>query len=120
MKIGKVLIILLVSFFVVGCGNKTPKYSNLTKEEITQVMAEKEYIILDVRTKEEYEKGHLVDSINYPYDEINETIELDKDKNIFVYCQSGNRSKMAFNTLKKLGYKVYDLGAFESIDLPKE
>ena len=103
-----------------GCNSSPPKYNNLSKEEIYQVMAEKDYIILDVRTKEEYESGHLVDSINYPYDEINDSIELDRNKNVFVYCKSGRRSKIAFDTLKELGYTVYDLGAFEGIDLPKE
>ena len=47
-------------------------------------------------------------------------MELDKSKTILVYCQSGNRSGMSYNILISLGYEVYDLGAFESIDLPKE
>ena len=51
-------------------------------------------------------------------DEIDDKIS--KNKVIFVYCKSGNRSKIAFNTLKNLGYEVYDLGAFTEIDLPKE
>lgn len=116
----KIFIIIIISIFLVGCGNNNPKYSDLSKDEIIEVMSEKDYIILDVRTKEEYENGHIVNSINYPYDEINESIELDKNKNIFVYCKSGKRSKIAFTTLRNLGYTVYDLGAFESIDLPKE
>ena len=37
-----------------------------------------------------------------------------------VYCQSGNRSSTAYNILKNLGYEVLDLGAYESISLPKE
>lgn len=91
-----------------------------TNNNFEEIMANEEYIIVDVRTKEEYEISHVVDAINIPYDEISDSVELDKNKNIFVYCKSGNRSQIAFNELKKLGYNVYDLGAFNEIDLPKK
>lgn len=106
--------IVCICLLVTGCGNKE-KESDLDK-----LLAEKEYIIVDVRTKEEYDESHIKDSINIPYDEIDGNIELDKDKNIFVYCSSGNRSKIAYDTLISLGYTVHDLGAFSSIDLTKE
>ena len=77
------------------------------------------YIIVDVRTAEEFMDGHLVGAINIPYDEI-DTVELDKTKNIFVYCKSGKRSGIAFHTLQELGYHVYDLGSYDDIDLEKE
>ena len=112
MKKGIVLLLTLV-ILLCGCGKKEePSYKEL--------MNMKEYVILDVRTKEEYESGHIKEAINIPYDTINENTNLDKNKNIFVYCRSGSRSKMAYDTLQKLGYTVYDLGAFDSIDLPKE
>ncbi len=108
------MIVVLASLFLIGCGTKEV---NLTYKEIMQ---EKEYTIVDVRTKEEYESGHIKGAINIPYDEINENTDLDKNKNIFVYCRSGARSKTAYNALKELGFSVYDLGAFENIDLEKE
>ena len=108
------LVIVFISIFAVGCGSKKEE------SDLDKLLAEKEYIIVDVRTKEEYDISHVKDAINIPYDVIDETIDLDKDKNIFVYCKSGNRSKIAYNKLTSLGYTVYDLGAFESIDLPKE
>ena len=83
-------------------------------------MADGNYIIVDVRTKEEYETSHIKDAINIPYDEIDETINLDKSKKILVYCQSGNRSKKAFVSLTNIGYNVYNLGGIDDIDLPKE
>ena len=83
-------------------------------------MADGNYIIVDVRTKEEYESSHIRGAINIPYDEIDESIELDKSKKILVYCQSGNRSKKAFVSLTNIGYNVYNLGGIEDIDLPKE
>ena len=110
----KILIILSLSLMLWGCADTS------SKTEIKKIMAEKEYIIVDVRTKEEYEESHIVGAINVPYDQIHENTNLDRNKNIFVYCRSGNRSEVAFNTLTNLGYIVYDLGAFAEIDLPKE
>ena len=83
-------------------------------------MADGNYIIVDVRTKEEYESSHIKDAINIPYDEIDESTNLDKNVKILVYCQSGNRSKKAFVSLTNLGYNAYNLGGINDIDLPKE
>ena len=107
----KVLIILCLSFMLCACSNEFNDF------DVKKIMSENEYIIVDVRTSEEYKESHLKDAINIPYDQLNNT--LDKDKIIFVYCRSGTRSKIAYDTLIKLGYNVYDLGAFEEIDLPK-
>ena len=107
----KILFILISILFIGGC-TSTSDYKTL--------MENNDYVILDVRTKDEYDESHVIDAINIPYDEIDETIEIDKDKLIFVYCKSGNRSSIAYNTLTNLGYEVYDLGAFKDIDLDKE
>lgn len=110
----KNLIILALCLTIVGCGSK--QYSN----DIEKVMAENEYIVVDVRSAWEYNKGHVVNAINIPYETIDENTNLDKDKVIFVYCQSGGRSAIAFEMLKNLGYTVYDLGGYDSVNLPKE
>ena len=110
----KIVILLLASIFLFGC-NKTEK-----TKTYQDIMAEKEFIIIDVRTKEEYESEHIKEAINIPVDQIDDSIQLEKDKNIFVYCRSGARSKKAYNILKELGYSVYDLGAYDSISLSKE
>ena len=80
----------------------------VSMNEIISIMEENEnYIILDVRTIEEYDEGHIPNAICIP----NETIDEDvinklpsKDQLILIYCRSGNRSKQAANKLKKLGY----------------
>ena len=82
-------------------------------------MAENDYVIIDVRTKEEYEEEHIKDAINIPYEEIADKINTTKDKMIFVYCYSGGRSKIAYDSLVAMGYTVYDLGGIAKIDLPK-
>jgi len=109
----KFLIVILV-LFLTGCSDINKKV------DIEAIMDENEYIIIDVRTKNEYDEAHIVGSINVPYDEIDKDINIDKEIVIFVYCRSGARSSIAFNTLTNLGYTVYDLGAFDGIDLPKE
>ena len=116
MKITTLVLILISSLFLIGCTNN----NQTQKEEIMQIMKENEYVMIDVRTKEEYDTSHIQDAINIPYNEIDETINIDKTKVVLVYCQSGNRSKMAYNTLTSLGYQTYDLGAMSQIDLPKE
>lgn len=107
----KKLFLILMMFLIVGCGNKI---------DIEKLMSENEYVIMDVRTEEEYNELHLVDSINIPYNEIDAILDIDKDKIIFVYCRTGNRSKVAYDKLVSLGYEVYDLGSIYSIDLLKE
>ena len=111
----KIIVLLLSILLLVGCNNKE-KESNILEE----VLKENNYIIVDVRSKEEYDSSHVVGSINIPYDTIDENTDLDKSKTIIVYCRSGKRSSIASETLKKLGYNVLDLGAFDSINLDKE
>ncbi|XMB86096.1 CoA-disulfide reductase [Mycoplasmatota bacterium WC44] len=67
--------------------------------------------ILDVRTKKEYEKGHIESSINIPVDEIREHLdELPKDKHIHIYCAVGQRAHIAVSILASHGYKTSNLG----------
>ena len=94
--------------------------SFITGEKMQELMKENDYIILDVRTEDEYNNSHVKGAINIPHNLIDENIALDKTKIIFVYCLSGRRSSLAHNTLEALGYTVYNLGAFENIDLPKD
>ena len=80
----------------------------ITAEEAKQIMdSEANYIILDVRTDEEYAEGHIPNAIlipDYEIEEKAETILTDKNQTILVYCRSGNRSKSASEILARLGY----------------
>lgn len=106
------IIILFLCFILIGCGEAT--------DDIKTIMKKNEYIVVDVRESWEYNSGHVIGAVNIPYNKIDENTTLDKDKVIFVYCKSGGRSSIAFETLKNLGYTVYDLGAYDSVELPKE
>ena len=77
-------------------------------KDINEYLKEKEdsTILLDVRTKEEYEEGHIPGSINVELDYINTVKDVIKDKEskIYLYCRSGHRSGIALNAMKELGY----------------
>jgi len=109
----KKILICLIILIICGCTNNK-EVNNLDK-----VFKEDNYIIVDVRSIHEYKEEHIENAINIPYDQIDENIELDKDKVILVYCRSGGRSKIAYDKLKSLGYMTYDLGAMEKVDIPK-
>ncbi len=120
-KIIFILGCLLFIFCITGCENSDSKQGIQEEKTLEQILYENNYILLDVRSEEEFSKGHLVGALNIPHDVIRENLSfLDKSKVLLVYCRSGNRSKLAYNTLKGLGYQVYDLGAYDSIDLEKE
>ena len=109
----KKVIILMLACLLCGCSNQ------LSKKELNNIIKEDNYVLIDVRTESEYNELHIKDSINIPYDQINDK-DIDKSKIVLVYCASGKRSKFAYDELSKLGYKVYDLGSINSIDLEKE
>ena len=111
----KAILLVFVIVLLCGCGNE--KKEKLTLKTIVE---RGNYTIVDVRTAEEYEEGHIAGALNLPYDEIDGNVELEKDKTIIVYCRSGARSKIARARLQKLGYEVFDAGAYDNIDLEKE
>ena len=73
--------------------------------------------LIDVRTAEEYKAGHIAGSVNLSLQEIQAGKMPDtmKDKTIYVYCHSGNRSGQAAVILKNAGYTVVDLGAITHV-----
>lgn len=110
----KKLIIIMALFLLTGCA--TTKMS--AKQAIEKMSKEDSYIILDVRTREEYEEKHIKDAINIPLADITDGISEvlpDFDENIYVYCRSGNRSHQAAKKLTKLGYTdVVDMGGISN------
>lgn len=71
------------------------------------------FVLLDVRTPQEYSGQRIAGSINLPLDKVEEQIETlipNKDKAVYVYCMSGSRSIVAVEIMQNLGYKnVYDM-----------
>ena len=118
-------ILLMMTLLLTGCTTPTKPaaeantYRQITMQEAVEMMEkEDDYIILDVRTEQEYIAGHIPGAIVIP----NETIGTedipqlpDKDQLIMVYCRSGNRSKQASDKLVKLGYtNIVEFGGINS------
>ena len=113
----KIFLAALAIFVLAGCSKETAEnsYKQISMDEAVTMMAEEtDYIILDVRTPEEFAEKHIPNAINVPNETIgeNEIPELPrKDQMILVYCRSGNRSKQASEKLVKLGYtNIYEFG----------
>ena len=124
----KLVVLFLAVMMLTACGQDKEKnqgavYVNITAEEAKQIMESEEgYIILDVRTQEEYDQGHIPNAILIPDTEIEtkaEEVLSDKEQLILVYCRSGRRSKMAAEALVELGYtNIKEFGGI--IDWPYE
>ena len=121
----KLVFLLLAVMLLTACGQDTEKaaYVNITAEDAKRIMdSGEDYIILDVRTQEEYDAGHIPGAIVVPHEEITEKAEevlMDKDQLILVYCRSGRRSKIAAEALTELGYtNIKEFGGI--LDWPYE
>ncbi len=123
-----ILLTVALTLFSCGCGKENDiKNDNITKENITEnstvnslgyeqisgeeakkiMDSETGYIIIDARTQEEFDEGHIENAILIPEYEISERAEKelpDKNQLILVYCRSGRRSKIAAQALVELGY----------------
>ena len=132
-KVKGLIIMLLISLSLFGmtaCDgeNKSEKesqnpitYEQITAEQAKAIMdTEKDYVIIDARTEEEFAEGHIENAILIPeYEIVNRAEEElpDKEQLILVYCRSGRRSKIASEELVKLGYtNVKEFGGI--IDWP--
>ena len=113
LKINKRFLIALLTFTLpfgcVGCSDGgSASYDQISGAETKALMdSESGYIIIDARTQEEYDQGHIPGAIMIPEYEIADRAEKelpDKDQLILVYCRSGRRSKIAAEELVKLGY----------------
>lgn len=103
------LLTLALPFGCVGCSDGgSATYEQISGAEAKALMDRVSgYIIIDARTQEEYDAGHIPGAIMIPEYEIADRAEKelpDKDQLILVYCRSGRRSKIAAEELVKLGY----------------
>lgn len=122
------ILVLLAALLLAGCGKQTVKTQeaalmNITAKEAKKLMdSESGYVILDVRTEQEYAQGHIPGAILIPDYEISEKAEsvlTDKDQLILVYCRSGRRSKNAAAQLEEMGYtRIREFGGI--LDWPYE
>lgn len=103
-------------------GKAAYQYHKISAEEAYEMMVSQEVVVVDVRTREEYESGHIENAVLVPNESIGSEIPealTDKEATLLIYCRSGRRSKEAAQKLLALGYQnVYDFGGV--IDWPYE
>ena len=113
LKRNKRFLLMLLAFALpfgcIGCSDGgSATYEQISGAEAKALMdSESGYIIIDARTQEEYDQGHIPGAILIPEYEIADRAEkelTDKNRLILVYCRSGRRSKIAAEELVKLGY----------------
>ena len=118
-KIIMLTALMALALFAGGCGSgQAAQPRQVSAAEAQKMMAsEKDYVIVDVRTKGGYATGHIPKAINIPNENIDKTPPAElKDKNqlIFVYCRSGARSMTASNKLAQMGYtNIVEMGGIK-------
>ena len=122
------LLLLVLLLCVSACAtdgkNVTASSANKTYTQISQdvakdmILKDGSLVIVDVRTKGEYEAGHIPGAILIPNESITDRKPEhlpDMNQVILVYCRSGNRSKQAAQKLANMGYKkVYEFGGINT------
>ena len=122
--IGSIAMALLIIFAWQGCGQekqaeeKAP--ARLTAQEFQKQVDTQPGIIIDVRTQEEYNAGHLA-AVDQHHNLLNGDFKtqlksLDKDKTYYLYCRSGNRSGQAAQLMVQNGFNnVYNIGGYQDL-----
>lgn len=106
--------------------NQSGEIKQVTVQETSEAVKKENVQFIDVRTPEEYAGGHAPKVVNYPLDKIETDLaKLDKNKPVYVICQTGRRSQKAAESLQKAGFKeIYNVkggtGEWISAGLPTE
>lgn len=112
------MITILVPLFVLASAvTLTAKVKNISTKKAYELIEERDgdsdFVILDVRTPEEFAEGHIENAVNIDFyaDTFPDELDvLDRDKTYLIYCQSGGRSGSATRMMKELGFKdVYNM-----------
>lgn len=110
------IIILIILVIIVASQNKKVVIINATdSKSVSELTSDKDIVIIDVRSKSEYNDGHIPQAKNIEYTQIKDKVKYDLDTKIAVYCQTGARSHLAAVQLNEMGYKyVYDMGGIDN------
>ena len=124
LKTSKMVLCIVIAFvlaFSCSCDGKAnnatqvPEYRKISAQQAKEMMDSGDpYVLLDVRTQEEFDGGHIKNAIllpDYEIEEKAESIIIGKNQIILVYCRTGVRSEIASKKLIEMGYaNVYDFG----------
>jgi len=105
------LVLAVMLTLSVSCVTQVPTYTDVTPEEAYEMINQQEVMVLDVRTQEEYDSGHIPDALLIPLSELESRLgELNEADHTLVYCASGRRSAKAANLLVTNGFiHVYNV-----------
>ena len=118
----KIILLTFVLISFIACGQKEKGKSNNTNSDQASISlispsdlnnVNKDILLIDVRTPQEFASGHLENAVNINYFDSDFTAQLktlDKNKTVYLYCKSGRRSANAAEKLEDMGFvKIYDL-----------
>ena len=108
------ILALLIALLILGCLQQSTKasYKDISAEEAYELLKNSKVVVIDVRSREEFEKEHIDDAINLVLSpEFKEKIlHLDKNATYLVYCNTGFKSRIAAEIMVREGFKnVYSL-----------
>lgn len=116
-SIRRLFLLIVVAVSLLGCTSTTEKaYQQISVQAAKEKMDTEEVYVVDVRTKEEFAQGHIVNAINLPLDTLTKTMEYPfaQEDQVLVYCRSGNRSAQAAEKLSEFGFThIYDFGGIQ-------
>lgn len=106
-------VLLLLMGLSTACNSGKTVYEDVSKERFAELIESGEGLLIDLRTPEEYEEGHIEGSVNIDFfanDFETEIAKLDKNKPVYIYCASGGRSGKTFKLMKEKEFStVYHL-----------
>lgn len=109
----KMLYVLFAAAILVSCGaNSNKGYNSVDADSFAKFIADEQVQLIDSRTPEEFNAGHIPGAVNINIDDDNfraKVNELDKSRPIAVYCRGGRRSKEAADIMVGCGYDVTEL-----------
>jgi rhodanese-related sulfurtransferase len=108
----KRVLLLITMLFVLVFGAFAQSYQSMNNDDIAKILSKKKVQVVDVRTSQEYNSGHLPHAINIDVNQPDfETriMVLNKKRPVVVYCRSGRRSKKAAQVMAAKGYQVYEM-----------
>ena len=102
----KIIIILLLCFTLLGCSNDKFSYEKINSKQALEIMQNNDYLLVDVRSREEFAANHLDNAFNIPEEEITSLIKINKDTVLFVYCETGKRNVRKKRLLSGAAFRV--------------
>lgn len=105
---GLFIVVSIVTFVSLQCSAKATAQSSVAASPyLIERVANNDWLLIDVRSPQEFAEGHIPGAVNMPHDSINDYIndlEGHKDKPIIIYCRSGRRAQLAMKVLQDMDF----------------